>query len=101
MQTEELTADLTALEQIAAQVRADCVRAVYHAKGGHLGGPLSVADILVALYFRVLDIRPAEPAWPQRDRCVLSKGHSAIGLYATLAERGYFPREELLTFDAI
>jgi transketolase len=101
MQTQEMTTDLPALERIAAQVRGDCVRAVHHAKGGHLGGPLSCTDILVALYFRVLNIRPDAPYWPQRDRFILSKGHSAIGLYATLAARGYFPREELLTFDAI
>src|SRR5437016_5559030 len=93
--------DITALERVAAQVRADCVRAVHHAKGGHLGGPLSCADILVALYFRVLHIRPDDPRWPERDRFIMSKGHSAIGLYATLAARGYFPRRELLTFDAI
>lgn len=89
------------LARLAAQVRADCVRAVYHAKGGHLGGPLSCADILVALYFRVLNIRPEQPDWPERDRFILSKGHSSIALYATMAARGYFPREELLTFDAI
>jgi len=94
-------ADLAALAAVAAQVRADCVRAVHHAKGGHLGGPLSCADILVALYFHVLHIRPEQPDWPERDRFILSKGHSAIGLYATLAERGYFPRAELMTFDAI
>jgi len=55
---------ITDLAKLAAQVRADCVRAVHHAQGGHLGGPLSCADILVALYFRVLDIRPDEPDWP-------------------------------------
>src|SRR5438874_12838051 len=93
--------DIPALQRIAAQVRADCVRAVHHAKGGHLGGPLSCADILVALYFRVLNIRPEEPDWPDRDRFILSKGHSSIALYATMAARGYFPREELMTFDAI
>ncbi len=93
--------DLPALDRLAAQVRADCLRAVHHAKGGHLGGPFSAADILVALYFAVLRVRPEEPDWPQRDRFILSKGHSAIGLYATLAARGYFPRAELATFDAI
>ena len=56
-------------------------------------------DLLVALYFRVLRIRPDEPDWPERDRFILSKGHSAIGLYATMALRGYFPVEELATFD--
>ena len=89
------------LQQLAQQVRADAIRAVYHAKGGHIGGPLSCADMLVALYFKVLNIRPEEPDWPDRDRFILSKGHSAIGLYAALAARGYFPREELMTFDAI
>jgi transketolase len=62
---------------------------------------LSAADILVALYFRVLNVRPDEPDWPDRDRFILSKGHSSIALYATMAARGYFPREELATFDAI
>jgi transketolase len=57
--------------------------------------------MLAALYFRVLNIRPGEPDWPERDRFILSKGHSAIALYAILAMRGYFPLEELLTFDAI
>ena len=98
-QTEQLHTD--ELARLAAQVRADCVRAVQHAQGGHLGGPLSCADILVALYFRVLNIRPDEPDWPERDRFIISKGHSSIALYATLAARGYFPRQELLTFDAI
>ena len=77
------------------------MRAVYQAKGGHLGGPLSCADILVALYFGVLNVRPEEPGWEDRDRFIMSKGHSSIGLYATMAARGYFPREELMTFDAI
>ena len=97
---QELT-ETERLHQLAQQVRADVIRAVYHAKGGHIGGPLSCADMLVALYFRVLNIRPEEPDWPDRDRFILSKGHSAIGLYAALAARGYFPREELMTFDAI
>ena len=89
------------LARVASQVRADCIRAVYHAKGGHIGGPLSCADILVALYFRILNIRPEEPDWPDRDRFILSKGHSSVALYATMAARGYFDREELETFDAI
>ncbi len=76
------------------------MKAVNHARAGHLGGPLSAADILAVLYFRVLRIRPDEPGWPDRDRFVLSKGHSSIGLYATMALRGYFPVDELATFDA-
>jgi transketolase len=97
-QTQPDTAELA---HIAAQVRADCIRSVYHAKGGHIGGPLSCTDILVALYFHVMNIRPDEPRWEDRDRFILSKGHSSIALYATMAARGYFPREELDTFDAI
>jgi transketolase len=88
------------LAEMARRARVETIRAVDHAKGGHLGGPLSAADLLVALYFNVMRIRPAEPHWPERDRFILSKGHSAIGLYAVMALRGYFPVEELLTFDA-
>jgi transketolase len=84
---------------MARRIRVELVRAVYHARAGHLGGPLSAADMLAALYFSELRIRPDEPAWPDRDRFVLSKGHSSIGLYAAMALRGYFPVEELLTFD--
>ena len=101
MLKQQTQPDIAELAHIAAQVRADCIRAVYHAKGGHIGGPLSCADILVALYFHVMNVRPEEPRWEDRDRFILSKGHSSIALYATMAARGYFPREELDTFDAI
>lgn len=96
--SEYSTADLA---DLARQARIHILRAVAHAKGGHVGGPYSAADMLAALYFRVLNIRPDEPDWPDRDRFVLSKGHSSIALYSILALRGYFPVEELLTFDAI
>ena len=66
---------------------------------GHVGGPMSAMELWVALYFRVLNIRPDEPAWIDRDRFILSKGHSSIGLYAVMAQRGYFPVAELATFD--
>jgi transketolase len=89
------------LEAIARAARREIILAVAHARGGHVGGPLSAVDLLTALYFRVLRVRPEEPDWPDRDRFVLSKGHSAIGLYAILALRGYFPVAELRTFDAI
>jgi len=89
------------LQGIAVETRRLIVDAIYEAQAGHLGGPLSAADILVALYFEVMRIDPERPDWPERDRFILSKGHSAIGLYATLAERGYFPRVQLMTFDAI
>jgi transketolase len=94
-------AELARLEEAARQIRVEIVRTVNHARGGHLGGPLSAADILAALYFRTLRIRPEEPTWPDRDRLVLSKGHSSVGLYAAMALRGYFPVDELATFDAI
>jgi len=94
------TADIGRLEEAARQIRVEIIRSVYHARAGHLGGPLSAADILAALYFHELRIRPDEPAWPDRDRFILSKGHSSIALYAAMALRGYFPVEELLTFDA-
>lgn len=90
--------DLTA---IATSVRRAIVRAARESGGGHLGGDLSATDVLVALYFAVMRIRPEEPAWPQRDRFVLSKGHAALALYATLAHRGYFPVAELATFCCV
>ena len=89
------------LEELARQARVAIVKAIYHAGGGHLGGPLSATDMLTALYWRVMNVRPEEPNWPDRDRFVLSKGHSAIALYAVLAIRGYFPLDELNTFDSI
>jgi len=72
---------------------------ILHEKGtGHWGGAASAAELLVALYFDTLNIRPAEPAWPDRDRFVLSKGHASCMLYTVLAHRGYFPVTELATF---
>ncbi len=100
MATEFRALEISDLEETARRIRVEVIRAVNQAKAGHLGGPLSAADMLAALYFRVLRIRPAEPDWPDRDRFVLSKGHSSIGLYATLALRGYFPVDELATFDS-
>ena len=75
------------------------IESVANAGAGHIGGPLSAMDLLIALYFRVLRIRPDETDWPERDRFILSKGHSAIGQYVAMALRGYFPVDELLTFD--
>lgn len=89
------------IADLARQARIHILKAVAHAKGGHVGGPYSAAEMLAALYFRVMNVRPEEPDWPDRDRFVLSKGHSSIALYAVLALRGYFPVDELLTFDAI
>jgi transketolase len=89
------------LQAKATEVRRLIIEAVNYAKAGHLGGPLSVTDILVALYFDVARVDPKRPHWEDRDRIILSKGHSAIGLYCALALRGYLPVEETLTFDAI
>ena len=89
------------LTEAARRIRVEVIRAVNEAQAGHLGGPLSAADMLAALYFHVLRVRPDEPRWPDRDRFILSKGHSSIGLYAALALRGYFPVAELATFDAL
>ena len=93
--------DVAELEELARQARVAIVKAIYHAGGGHLGGPLSATDMLTALYWRVMNIRPEEPNWPDRDRFVLSKGHSSIALYTVMAIRGYFPLEELNTFDSV
>ena len=87
------------LEALARRGRLHVIEAVAHSGAGHVGGPLSAMDLLVALYFRVMRIDPARPDWPERDRFVLSKGHSAIALYTVMAMRGYFPEAELLTFD--
>jgi transketolase len=89
------------LEELARRARVHIVRTIAGAHGGHMGGPLSAIDMLIALYFRVLNVRPEEPQWPERDRFVLSKGHSSIALYTALAMRGYFPIDELKTFDSI
>jgi transketolase len=94
-------AQIAHLERLARAARRLIVRAIYQAQAGHLGGPLSAVDLLTALYFGVLNVDPARPRWEDRDRFVLSKGHSSIALYAVMALRGFFPEEELLTFDQI
>ena len=81
----------------ACKVRMGIIEGVYNAKSGHPGGSLSVADILTYLYFEHMNIDPNNPKWEDRDRFVLSKGHTAPALYAVLAHRGFFPVEELKT----
>lgn len=85
------------LQKIANEVRKDIVTAVHAAKAGHPGGSLSAADLFTYLYFEELNIDPKEPKKADRDRFVLSKGHTAPGLYSVLAQRGYFPVEDLKT----
>ena len=89
------------LKRLAIQLRRLVIESVYHAGAGHLGGPMSAAEMLIALYFEELNIDPENPRDENRDRFILSKGHSSIGLYAALALRGYLPLEELKTFDDI
>jgi len=89
------------LEYLSARARQLILESVFTAGAGHIGGPLSAADILVNLYFNQLNLDPANPHWAERDRFILSKGHSSIALYVVLALRGYFPVEELSTFDAV
>lgn len=88
---------VTKIQDICKDVRADIVRMTAAAGSGHPGGSLSAAELMSVLYFRVMKHRPEEPLWPERDRFVLSKGHSAPVLYSVLARTGYFPEEELLT----
>ena len=82
---------------IAAKVRKGVVESTFHAKSGHPGGSLSCSDLLTYLYFEQMRVDPKNPKWEDRDRFVLSKGHTAPGLYSVLAERGYFPKEDLKT----
>lgn len=89
------TAEKKNLRIAACKIRMGAVEGVYHAKSGHPGGSLSAADLLAYLYFKELHVDPAHPADENRDRFVLSKGHSCPALYATLALKGYFPMEEL------
>ena len=90
--------ELQYLKDQAKQVRRDIIRMTSKAGSGHPGGSLSCTDVLVALYFDVMNVDPKDEKNPTRDRFVLSKGHAAPALYGTLCERGYFPREELDSF---
>ncbi len=93
--TEELVRDLTAK---AHTFRIQVLDMVYNAQTGHLGGALSIAEVLTCLYFHHLRIDPARPDWPERDRLLFSKGHACAMLYTVMAHRGFFPVEELKTF---
>jgi len=90
----------TRLKQIALEIRQQIVEVTAWSGGAHIGGALSMADILTILYFNYLNIDPARPDWPDRDRFVLSKGHGGVGHAVTLAHRGYFPKEDLREFNA-
>ncbi len=85
------------LQKTANEIRKSIVTAVHSAKSGHPGGSLSAADIFTYLYFEEMNVDPQNPQMADRDRFVLSKGHTAPGLYSTLAEKGFFPKEDLVT----
>ena len=85
---------LNQLKKTAAQIRLNILEEVHAASSGHPGGSLSIAEILTYLYFEEMNVKADDPNWADRDRLVLSKGHTAPALYAVLAEKGYFPREE-------
>lgn len=89
------------LQKMANERRKDIVRSIHSAKAGHPGGSLSAADVFTYLYFEELNVDPANPDDPKRDRFVLSKGHTAPGLYAALAHKGFFPVEDMITLRHI
>jgi len=92
------TASTNDLHSVARRIRRNIIRMTAAAQSGHPAGSLSCTDILTALYFRMLRHDPKNPHWPDRDRLIVSKGHATPAVYAALAEAGYFPSEELLTF---
>ncbi|OGO80924.1 MAG: transketolase [Clostridiales bacterium GWC2_40_7] len=85
------------LLEISKEVRRNIIKMLGAAKSGHAGGSLSMVELLVALYYKKMNFNMKYPQWEERDRLVLSKGHGAPGLYAVLAEKGFFPKEELTT----
>jgi len=93
--------EIKQLKTIACKVRMGIVESTHAAKCGHPGGSLSAADMFTYLYFKELNVDPANPQWAGRDRFVLSKGHCAPGLYAALAHRGFFPVEDLVTLRKV
>lgn len=90
--------DKNKLMKVANEIRKGALTAVYSASSGHPGGSLGIADILAYLYFEEMNVDPKNPKMEDRDRFVLSKGHTSPALYATLAEKGFFPKEDLKTF---
>ncbi|MET3848137.1 MULTISPECIES: transketolase [unclassified Paenibacillus] len=91
--------DTRALKIKAAQIRMDLLTIIHRAKTGHTGGSLSNTDILTALYYDVMKLDPANPKWELRDRFIASKGHSVESLWCILADKGFFPKEELKTYS--
>jgi len=92
------TQKLKELKKISTNIRKDIIEAVYSAAAGHPGGSLSCADIMSVLYFHEMKVDTKNPSWEDRDRFVMSKGHCSPALYGALAQKGFFPKEDLLTF---
>jgi transketolase len=92
---------IAALGELARELRVSIIRTTHRAGCGHTGGSLSEVEILTALYFELMNIDPARPDWPERDRFILSKGHCTPGYYSALAKRGYFSEDLLATFDEV
>jgi len=91
------TNKVSELKAIATDIRKDILKSLAEAGSGHTGGSLGLADIFTVLYFNILNHNPVDPAWPERDRLILSIGHVTPAHYTVLAHSGYFPKEELLT----
>lgn len=100
-QTDSTLLSNRELKEMSARARGLILQSIHRAGAGHVGGPLSATDLLVHLYFNEMRIDPRRPDWDARDRFILSKGHASIALYVVLALRGYFPLEELDSFDQI
>ena len=94
-------AKIAELQKKAIEIKLDILEEVFSASSGHPGGSMSIAEILTYLYFVEMKVDPKNPKWEDRDRFVLSKGHCAPGLYAALAEKGFFPKEDLKTFRRV
>lgn len=92
---------ISELESLAVDLRYLILKTTHNAGAGHTGGSLSMVEILSCLYFHIMNIDPDDPAKEERDRFILSKGHTTPGYYSTLARRGYFPESELKTFDQV
>lgn len=99
MTTDNDILDKQGIEQLSRQIRAEIIKIAHETETIHVGGCLSCVDILIALYFGCLSVRTEDPDWPDRDRFILSKGHAALALYTVLAHRGFFPLEQVHTFN--
>jgi len=95
---ETIQKDFRELSEMARGFRKELLEMIFNAESGHPGGSLSCVDILAYLYFNKMNIRPEEPGWPGRDRFIMSKGHASPALYVVLANRGFFPKEQLKSF---